>query len=420
MKKILPILSGSLRAIIKSCHDQYPKDPIVNEILRIDKIVELYLNNKEVLGEVEDYIIDVLNNLITGEVTMLSGRFGDEMVVSFLPGDREPEYTPTGDWSRRNRQTGKPGRIFQKLLKKEFKQIEWETFVNIFKSCMCCSQNFELVEGEQIPHWYNCYNYFREDGTLGNSCMRYSECGSYFKVYEDHARMLISTKDGKLTGRALVWTVDGITLLDRVYTCYDYLFNCFIDYAKEHGWWIRENNSLLDNGCNQGWLTPDDNYQNATYREFTIKVGTDYDQWPYMDSFRYYKKGYISTNYSDHSTYLSNTDGSAYHEYSWCCDRCGDTFYSSYSDECPDELVYSEYDSEYLCEDCRWYCECEDDYISNAHEAVTYHEDEDTEWLLPDDHHLLDNCYVIDGEYYDKSEFEVRRNEITGDLELVK
>lgn len=232
--RVLPVLSGKLRDILKAAKNDYPEDPIVKEILRVDRIVEFYLKNESVLEEVKDIIYDEIKNSIKDEVIMLSGRFGEEFEVSFLPADKEPEYNANGEWARRNRQTGKPGRIFQKLLKKEFKQVEWEVFVNRFKASMCCSTNFEIVSGEEITYWYNSEHYFACQGTLGNSCMKYDECESYFKLYEDKAQMLISRKNGLLTGRALVWKInDKVTILDRIYTCFDYLENCFRDYAKK-------------------------------------------------------------------------------------------------------------------------------------------------------------------------------------------
>ena len=162
-----------------------------------------------------------------------------------MPKDKSPEYNETGDWARKNRQTGKVARILQKLLVKTYKTYDWEVFTNYFKSEKCCCLEFKLVTGSDIRKYYCDDMYYKSSGTLGNSCMRYDACSSYFSLYEDHAKLLVSLKGGLVTGRALVWDVDGITLMDRIYTCFDYLENCFLEYAKDHKWWIRYNNSLL-------------------------------------------------------------------------------------------------------------------------------------------------------------------------------
>ena len=121
---------------------------------------------------------------------MLTVRIG-EFEISFLPKGKEAEYNGR-DWSRKNRQTGKPTRIFQKLIKREFKTREWEIFNNLFRAELCQCNNFEIVEGEDIRYWYLDEHYYRCDGTLGNSCMRYEQAQPYFDIYVDKAKMLIT------------------------------------------------------------------------------------------------------------------------------------------------------------------------------------------------------------------------------------
>ena len=419
MRKYLPIRSESLRGILTNLRNDYPQDEICKEILRVDRVTEFYLKNKDSVPEICPLFEEDIKKSTTTDVIMLSGRYGEEFEISFLPGDREPEYTSDGKWARRNRQTGKPGRIFQKLLKKEFKQYDWEQFVNRFKSTMCCSTNFEVISGSQITYWYNSEHYYQCAGTLGNSCMKYDECKKFFKLYEDHAKMLISTKNGQLTGRAIVWEMpDGTTLLDRIYTCFDYLENCFIEYAKEHQWWIRANNSLLNNGDDQYWLSPEDDYATEVSPDFEIHIDHSYDYFPYVDSFRYFNGKDTLSTHDKFNIRLSNTDGSYDGECRWVCDHCGAEFWSDYDDETPDGLHYSEWNDEYYCDDCCWWCEYLDDYISNDDASVTAHEDEDTEFEVPESWAEEHNYQFIDGEYYNKSEFKFRVNNITGVTEL--
>lgn len=367
--KILPVLSGSLAEILRGIYTKTSNE-IVKEILDVHEFVESY--NTCTYSFTDEFGKSILEKVIepriTDEVRMITVRAG-EFEVSFLPKGKVPEYN-NGDWARKNRQLGKPAKIFQKLLKREFKTRDWEIFSNLFKAELCACANFQLVEGERIRELYLCDNYYQCDGTLGNSCMRYEEAQSYFDVYVDNARMLVTTKDDKLTGRALVWKVGDITLMDRIYTCFDYLENCFINYAKEQGWWIRRSNSLLSSGEDQVWLSPKDNYAYDHYDEFSIKLDTDYELFPYMDSFRYYDLDdkTIYTCYSRGRISLDSTDGSFRGE-SYECAHCGHISWG-YDGETPDDMHYSDWFDAYYCDDCCWYSDGLDDWFPITEDQI--------------------------------------------------
>ena len=369
---ILPFLSGSLESVIEEMTKK--GDPIAQHILQINKLVNDVLSLYSFMPDsLKQAILNkVIRPELTDEVSMLSYRAGsNEPNISFLPKGKEPEYSANGTWARRNRQEGKPAKIFQKALVKEFKQVDWELFTNTFKAEVCQCNNFELVSGEDIRKWYWDQNYYDCSGTLGNSCMRYDGAQEFFDIYVENAKMLITKKAGKLTGRAIVWEIDENTvLLDRIYTCFDYLTNCFIDYAKEHGWWIRENNSLLHTGEQQHWLTPADNYTHPVFKPFTIKLKSHYELFPYVDSFRYYNPGSneISTVIGDAA--LDSTDG----DYSGCsrtCDNCGHVFYRyTDDDDLPEEMHWSEWGDCYVCDNCSYWCEYLEDYIPDSVDHV--------------------------------------------------
>ena len=373
MDPILPLLSGSLREIIKSMKDKY-NDPIAITILKADALIEEYNRICYSLGIIgNEVFLSEINSIITDEVRMLTVRFSDQddFTVSFLPKDKKPVYSGYGVWGRENRQSGKPGRIFQKLLKPQFKTYDWEKFTNAFKAEKCCCNDFELVEGEDIRDWYCEDTYYKCEGTLGNSCMRYENCSNYFDLYVENAKMLISKRNGKLTGRAIVWELEnGTILMDRVYTCFDYLTNCFIDYAKDHKWWYRENQCLLSTGDSQYWFSPEDGYSQCTSQEFSIKLPRSYEYFPYVDSFRYLINNTITTIPPEDNNYiaLDSTDGETSEVETITCANCGATF--TYREEMPDGVVWSDYDDCYYCEDCCWWCEALDSYISVAEDAV--------------------------------------------------
>ena len=92
---------------------------------------------------------------------------------------------------------------------------------------------FKLPYAEYIfvheEYYYLKDNYIEVEGDLGNSCMRYIYCQSYFDIYiknPDVCKMLVYVdEDNKVWGRALIWTIDTCdedkitsrTYMDRIY-----------------------------------------------------------------------------------------------------------------------------------------------------------------------------------------------------------
>ena len=92
---------------------------------------------------------------------------------------------------------------------------------------------------------------------------------------------------------------------------------------------------------------------------------------PYVDSFRYYDGDYrLSTkSRSDFDMALDSTDGEIGRNVIYCA-RCGERFVGS-EEDLPDDIHWSEYNDGYYCDDCCWWCEYLEDYISND-EVSTY------------------------------------------------
>lgn len=184
-----------------------------------------------------------------------------------------------------------------------------EKFVNLFQSEVELENNamsfFRIVKGNEIKKWYHDKNHAANSGQLGNSCMRYTKCQSYFDIYTrnpDTCQLLIYEKDDKLLGRALVWTLkDGKRYMDRIYTIKDNIDILFVRWADE--------NNVMYNSHGQMFVN------------LSVKWDIDFIideeiEFPYMDTFMYYKpdEGYL-TNRIDGVTRpyltLDNTDGSA-------------------------------------------------------------------------------------------------------------
>ena len=377
METITILLSDSLKDCLKNIYDAHSSQ-IAKDLLTADNYINMH--NKLACGwslteeekkEICPILQEKINELVTDEVRALSIR-RDVFEISFTPKGKELKYNGSGNWSRENRQTGKPGRIIKKLLTYDYKERDIEIFNNLLKAEIMDFGEWKLVEGSDICYWYNSDNYFKIAGTLGNSCMRYDECECYFSVYEDNAKMLVCIKNNKLLGRAIVWEIDGKTYMDRVYVCLDYLEEQFIQYAQDKGWYIRTNQALLSDSCDQEWYGPDSKYTEIEVPRLVIQLPRNYDRFPYMDSFRHFnpEKSTISTICRLGNIKLSNTDGYWEENLSTCeCIECGNVE-TYYEDDDP-PYYWSEYHDDYLCPDCALWCDYLETYVSRRISLAT-------------------------------------------------
>ena len=352
-------------------------------------------------SKLQEIVLDFIKGNITDCARQLTLK-SDTFEVSFLPKGCEPVYTDSGKWAKKNRQSGKPGKIIQKVIGPgKYSNADYEKFVYSLKA-LWTNKGYELklVSGEDIRDWYNCQNYYKCTSTLGNSCMSHENCSSFFDLYceQPECQMLIALKEDKLAARALVWTIGDRTFLDRVYYIEDALLNVFINYAKERKWYLRESNCLLSDGCDQFFLSPEDDYKESKPINFELKLKRFYSEWPYVDTFRYLDANNLTmTTYNRANTHCcSFTDGNYQDsEEILICDNCG----CEWCDE--EELVYSEYEGISGCTSCMTYSECMDDWISDENSVQvsvdTYYCDAACEeWLI--DH--PDEFVKINGVWY--------------------
>lgn len=383
MNTITPLLSKSFKEVLIKIKDDHDSK-IAADLLYANEAVETYnkiINNswcfeKNHIELLTELCTIQINKLVTDEVRALSIR-RDVFEISYTPKGRELKYSAPETWSREGRQTGKPGRIIKKLLVYDYKERDIEIFSNQLKSALLSLGEFKIVTGNEICYWYDRDNYHSESGTLGNSCMRYDCCKDYFQVYKDHAKMLVCVKDGKLLGRAILWEIDGITYMDRVYVCMDFLEESFYQHAIEHKWCVRDDNHLLNDGDDMYWLTPDDEYKSSHRLDLRIELSTEYRYFPYMDSFRYYDPDsqILYCVVPRNTTYcsLSSTEGYWREDtQTYVCACCGHTE-TCYDDDNPEYMVYSEWRSEWYCDSCAVYSEYMDDYYVNESETVIVH-----------------------------------------------
>ena len=152
--------------------------------------------------------------------------------------------------------------------------------------------DFKIIEGSDITNAYFHRNYVPSHGTLNNSCMRYKKCQDYkyFKVYEDHAKMLIMTphRGKRIMGRALLWKYGDTYLMDRVYTTDLSITYKFYDYAKSQGFGVLVDNTYVCNCGQQQWYLADDNYTEPIKANVKIYLDEPYLSYPFIDSVCYY------------------------------------------------------------------------------------------------------------------------------------
>lgn len=233
-------------------------------------------------------------------------------------------------WTK-NRQEVRIGRAIRALLNVAGETVldkDLEVFVNLWKATIDKMndrfQYFDVVDGQDIGHWYHYRNYKERSGSLGSSCMS-NVNHNYFDIYmsnPDVCKLIIlrSVEDDSLiVGRALLWTLtDGKKFVDRIYTIQDSDVQLFRDYARENGWYTKQYNSSSDSGRANA---PDGTQVDLGKITVDIKAGM-YEAYPYLDTLKYFKprEGTLSnvrTGRGDEYT-LEDTSGEL-----WRCEYCG-------------------------------------------------------------------------------------------------
>jgi hypothetical protein len=326
--------------------------------------------------------------------------------------DEVYNHTRLSDVFKKSRNLLKVGKFVNKVVPGKFKDVEIEKFVNKFKSNLeSPGEKFELVDGDDIAYWYRSENYQKQQGQLGNSCMK-NRGPKTFEMYTNNpevCKMLILIENEELLGRALIWKLKSIKapgqdfpkdlyFMDRQYTIKESDVDKFRNYAIEKGWSFKTNNnhmSLYNITFNEKSFTAE--------MEVQIKqVSADnynYDQYPYMDTFRRYNPmtGILYNNDSgDHSgQYLLDDTGGGYSEIE------GGIWSEWHSDRIPeDEAVWSDWADSYIHRDSAahvsngcstnhgWYPDDCNDLVYDEWNDITIHID-DSVYSSPYGYHIL-------------------------------
>lgn len=159
------------------------------------------------------------------------------------------------------------------------------------------------VSGEDIRHWYLRDNYQATSGELSNSCMSYDYCQGFLDLYcmnpDQVSLLVLKSKEDKLIGRALLWTLDnGDKFMDRVYSVMDSDRRLFTDHARDNGW-VHTKDGMLKKG-------------KELYDESHLYVTLDrskFDYYPYLDTLKYLAGDTLSAQGDSDDKYLNCTDG---------------------------------------------------------------------------------------------------------------
>ena len=112
--------------------------------------------------------------------------------------------------------------------------IEYNKMLDTYNPELFC-----IVTGNDIVKYYHVNNYFKSSGDLGTSCMRNDSNQHQIDFYakNNNVSLIVMKPEGTdgIIGRALLWTtVDGIRVMDRIYTTDSKLVSLFHRYAAEN------------------------------------------------------------------------------------------------------------------------------------------------------------------------------------------
>lgn len=401
----------------------------------------IYSNSfKEFLSESDSRICKILQRLdlkdrpssivTTKDINYITNR--RDGMISYLPSNRPLIYTEDLKWSRKGRVEGRAASVIRKLFNPKFtqrylKDADFDQFANLYKSTFSKrGLRFELLDNEKIGEVYD-WDIHQGGGPLENSCMNGD--GEYMGIYEENTVQILAlfNEDNLLCGRALVWhgvildddNDNRVTFMDRVYTSEDFMNEMFRQYAIDNKWYYKYHYTSGGNKDKLVNLVGD-----IVFHKLTVKLCTDHDQYPYIDTFCYGGDGWLS-NYNDEAIYTyQNTGG----------DRSGCGIWDDIRDVNildEDDAVniergryrgYTTHVDNAVEVDGYWYWAQDDDIVEVNGYWYTKDDDEveycecDDEWhhvndLVYSDYHsrylLYDNAVNVNGEWYLEDDAEI-------------
>lgn len=235
----------------------------------------------------EDHPIE---DLIENPVNFISLANGEPTKISYITQERIDQSIQKNldPWTNHKlRFQAKPGsfvnKIFKNIPSKEIENFStlWRLFATQVKF------NFSIQSGMQMKRWYYQDNYREQRGTLGNSCMKHEKCQDYLSMYTENTdviKMIVMTdpENDYLLGRALLWELDGVKIMDRVYTLNDeeYLHH-FKVWADKNGYIYK----FEQKWNNSVWF---ESFGKKKQLNLSVKLKNYvFDRYPYLDTFKF-------------------------------------------------------------------------------------------------------------------------------------
>ena len=205
-------------------YERKTSDIFISDKLRA--VLEIFKDKSEVARTL---LYRRLNKELLAEdhVNFISVSQNDPTKISYLTTERI-EFIAKSDsedyWTTSRRIACKPGSFVGKILK-DIPAKEIENFANLYKTFASKKDlEFKVVTGNDILKYYHKDNYFNQNGSLGNSCMKSESCQDYFNIYTQNpmiSMLVVLAPNEKLIGRALLWDLGEDKVMDRIYTIND-------------------------------------------------------------------------------------------------------------------------------------------------------------------------------------------------------
>ena len=286
------------------------------------KTIDIFVSDelKQFLSQIEhdSYVAHLLlkkrhnkEDLVDNPVNYISLSNQDKTKVSYLTPERIESLTEDAYWNSTRRFQAKPGAFVSKIFK-NVPAREVEKFSNFFRSAQkTAGLKLKVVTGNDIKHYYHWESYQNSDrGTLGASCMKHDGCQRLLDIYSDNSdkisMLVLIDENDKLVGRALLWHFDSYKIMDRIYTV------CDEDYSYQLKKWGYENGYL--HKAEQNWYNTlffDSKDKKNLELKMCVKINSECDYYPYMDTFKFIDRDGYLYNYQPTGTFwtLCSTDG---------------------------------------------------------------------------------------------------------------
>lgn len=226
-------------------------------------------------------------DIVDKHVNYISISKNDKGRISYMSNERLETIPSEEYWTSSKRYNSKPGSFVSKIFK-NIPQTEIEKFSNLFRAESNKPQfKIEVVSGDDIKKYYR-YDSYAEDGrgSLGISCMKHDSCQKLLDIYTRNtdvvSMVIMLNEEGYLLGRAILWNFDGNKIMDRIYTHDDEkLQHYFKKWATKNGYLYKSEQNWF-NTLNFEKMGSD-----KVELKLEVKVNTNLDYLPYMDTFKF-------------------------------------------------------------------------------------------------------------------------------------